>query len=107
LPAEINISPFEMFVPGAEWREWCVPADIINQYGKVRQLPEDERARAKHQWEFECIVKAREELTAAGLLAIARDANGQPIYRNGQIVYRITEKGIKLAKELEDNSDAP
>jgi hypothetical protein len=47
------------------------------------------------------MVKAREKLVAAGLLAVAKNRKGRPIYRNGQIVYKITEKGIALDREFE------
>jgi hypothetical protein len=89
LPAEIDISPFEIFAPGAPWREWCVPVGIINQYGKTRQLSGDERDQAQ----FERIIEVRNELVAEGLLEQAKDSQGQLIYRNGKPAYRITEKG--------------
>jgi hypothetical protein len=89
LPAEIDISPFEIFAPRAPWREWCVPAGILNQYGKTRLLPDDERNRAL----LDRIIEVRKELVDDGLLEQARDSQGQLIYRNGQPVWRITEKG--------------
>ena len=46
LPAEIDISPFEI-APQAPFRGWCVPAGIINQYGKTRLLPDDEGYQAR------------------------------------------------------------
>jgi hypothetical protein len=42
----------------------------------------------------ERIIKTLQELVADGHLAIARDCKGRPIYRNGQIVYKITGKGM-------------
>ena len=92
LPAEIDISPFEIFAPGARWREWCVPANIVNQYGKIRQLPEDERKQALR----DRIIELRKELVADGLLEHAKDSQGKPVYRNGKPVWRTTEKGIAL-----------
>jgi len=89
LPAEIDISPFEIFAPGARWREWSVPANIINQYGKTRLLPDDERDQAL----LDRIIEMRKELVAEGLLEQAKDSQGQVIYRNGKPVWRITEKG--------------
>jgi hypothetical protein len=40
-------------------------------------------------------------LVAGGVLAIKRNRKGRPIYRNGEIAYKITEKGIKLYDEVE------
>jgi len=90
LPGEINITSFEIFAPGARWREWCVPADIINRYGKTRQLPDDEREQAL----CERIMEVRKELVTDGLLEQAKDSQGQLIYRNGKPVWRLTEKGL-------------
>jgi len=87
LPAEIDISPFEIFAPGARWREWSVPANIINQYGKTRLLPDDERYQAPLK-----------ELVAEGFFEQAKDSQGQLIYRDGKPVWRITEKGIASLK---------
>jgi hypothetical protein len=94
LPVEIDISSFEIFAPGARWREWCVPAGIINQYGKTRQLPDDERDQALFD-----IAEALKELVADGLLEQAKDSQGQLIYRDGKPVWRITEKGKASLKQ--------
>jgi hypothetical protein len=89
LPAEIDISTCEIFAPGAPWREWCVPASIINHYGKTRLLPDDERDQAL----FDRIIDVWRELVAEGLLEQAKDFQGQLIYRDGEPAWRITEKG--------------
>jgi DNA-binding PadR family transcriptional regulator len=48
----------------------------------------------------EDVMKALAQLVMAGLAEIATDYNGRTIYRNGKIVYRITEKGRKVAAIL-------
>jgi hypothetical protein len=96
LPAEIDISPFEIFAPGAPRREWCVPVGIINQYGKTRQVSDDERDQAQ----FERIIEVRNELVAEGFFEQAKDSQGQLIYRDGKPVWRITEKGKAFLKRL-------
>src|SRR6267143_885570 len=78
LPGEIDISPFEI-APGAPWRGWCVPAGIINQYGKTRLLPDDERDQVPLD-----ITEALKELVAEGWLEQAKDSQGQLIYRDGK-----------------------
>jgi hypothetical protein len=91
LPVGIDISSFEIFAPGAEWREWCVPADIINQYGKIRHLSESEFEQA---W-YHSIIETRKELTAEGVLEHAKDEHGKP-------VWRLTEKGRAIADQMEE-----
>ncbi len=97
LPVGIDISSFEIFTPGAEWREWCVPADIINQYRKIRHLSESEFEQA---W-YHSIIETRKELTAEGLLEHAKGEHGQLLYRDGKPVWRLTEKGRAEADQLE------
>jgi hypothetical protein len=46
------------------------------------------------------LIEARKQLVVEGLLEHAKDSEGKPMYRNGQPVWRITEKGI-AAYELE------
>jgi hypothetical protein len=65
LPAEIDISSFEISA-------WCIPADIINQYGKIRQLPESELEQAWQQ----SFIETRKELVAEGVLEHAKDSHG-------------------------------
>jgi hypothetical protein len=98
LHAEIDISSFEIFAPGARWREWRVPADIINQCGKIRQLPESALEQARHQ----SIIETRKELVAEGLLEQAKDSHGQLLYRKGKPVWRLTEKGRAIAQQIEE-----
>jgi hypothetical protein len=94
VPAEIDISPFEIFAPRPRWREWCVPANIINQYGKTRRLPDDEQDQVL----LKRIIEARKELVAYGLLEQAKDSQGQLIYRNEKPVGRLTEKTLASLK---------
>jgi len=96
--AEIDISPFEIFAAGARWREWCVPADIINQYGKPRQLPESALEQARHG----SIIETRKELVAEGLLEQAKDSHGQLLYRDGKPVWRLTKKGRAIAQQIQE-----
>ena len=42
-------------------------------------------------------MRAFDSLVADGYLEIARDAQGQPIYRDGEPSYTWSEKGRKLA----------
>jgi hypothetical protein len=93
LPAEIDISPFE--APQAPWRGWYVPAGIINQYGKTRLLPDDERYQAPPD-----IPEALKRLVGEGWWERAKDSQGQLIYRDGKPVWRITEEGKAFLKRL-------
>jgi hypothetical protein len=53
LPADIDACQWEVVPPKApprplgyaHWREWLIPARILNQYGKIRPLRKD-------QWDF-------------------------------------------------------
>ncbi len=94
LPAEIDISPFEI-APQAPFRGWCVPAGIINQYGKTRLLPDDEGYQARF-----VTTEALKELVAQGFFEQVKDSQGQLIYRDGKPVWRITEKGKAFLKRL-------
>jgi hypothetical protein len=80
LPAEIDISSFEI-APQSPFRGWYVPAGIINQYGKTRLLPDDERYQAPLD-----IPEALKELVAEGFFEQVKDSQGQLIYRDGKPV---------------------
>jgi hypothetical protein len=45
------------------------------------------------------IILVRQELVAAGLLELATDQNGNPLFRNGQPVWKITEKGKRVVEQ--------
>src|SRR5258708_6920280 len=38
LPSTIDISQFEIKAGGAQWREWFVPAELLNQSAEIRLL---------------------------------------------------------------------
>jgi hypothetical protein len=44
-----------------------------------------------------------ERLIEEGVLEVAKDANGQPIYRDGEVVYTWSEKGRKEMELLKDS----
>jgi hypothetical protein len=44
-----------------------------------------------------------EKLVEEGVLEMVKDANGQPIYRNGEVVYTWSEKGRKEMELLKDS----
>jgi len=76
-----STSPHFEIAPQAPWRGWCVPAGIINQYGKTRLLPDDERDQAPLD-----ITEALKELVAEGFFEQVKDSQGQLIYRDGKPV---------------------
>ena len=49
--------------------------------------------RTSEQALLECMIEARKELVAVGLMEQAKDFQGQLIYRDGEPAWRITEKG--------------
>ena len=91
LPPEISISQFELFKEGARWREWLVPAGLLNECAEIRVLP-------KAQWAQKCrgdyckrMMQAFDYLIADGYLVLSLDSEGQPMFRNGEPVYKLTE----------------
>jgi len=94
LPAEIDISPFEID-PQSPFRGWYVPAGIINQHGKTRLVPDDERYQVTLD-----ITGALKGLVVEGWLERAKDSQGQLIYRDGKPVWGITEKYKAFLKGL-------
>jgi hypothetical protein len=103
LPAEIDCSQWELAarenlgVP--RWRVWLIPARILNQHGRVRQLRKDQWKQLSAKYIDACILKTQEELVAVGFLERARDSQGQPIYRDGKAVWRLTEKARSISPE--------
>ncbi|WP_422734014.1 hypothetical protein ACN26Y_29945 [Micromonospora sp. WMMD558] len=46
LPAEVDLGDFELVEDGKGYREWCVPAGLLNA-GAIRRLSEDEAEAAR------------------------------------------------------------
>lgn len=42
LPDDTDLDDFELVEEGKPYREWCVPAELINRLGTVRLLADDE-----------------------------------------------------------------
>lgn len=38
VPAEVNLREYELIQPRSPYREWCVPADLLNQLCAIRLL---------------------------------------------------------------------
>jgi hypothetical protein len=111
LPEVIDISPWKFVPPPdrvVDYGEWVIPSSVLNQNAKLRLVTktEWEQLWAKHQEARIKIVEAQaaqivaetQEMVDQGLLEHAKDASGQPLYRDGQPVWRITPKGQELAK---------
>jgi hypothetical protein len=43
LPDSIDISDYELVEEGKPYREWCVPAEFINENASLRIVPFDEK----------------------------------------------------------------
>ena len=94
LPEQIDTSDWRLVLPGdpCSCQEWLMPARILNEHASVRQLKKDEweQALAKYKGAQRLkTIEALDDLRAAGLLIVARDAQGQPMYRNGKPVYQL------------------
>jgi hypothetical protein len=100
LPAEISISQFERFKEGCRWREWLLPASLLNECAEIRPVTKAGWQQKWSQWQGLWIVETRTDLVAKGLLEQAKDAQGQPLYQDGQPVWRLTEKGEKPKPEI-------
>jgi hypothetical protein len=42
LPDDLDLDPFELIEDMKPYREWCVPAQLVNEHGAVRMLRQDE-----------------------------------------------------------------
>jgi hypothetical protein len=71
------------------WQEWLIPARILNEQGSVRQLRKD----AQQLKAIEAATEGWDALVAAGLIIVARGSKGRLGYRNGKLVYKLSEKG--------------
>jgi hypothetical protein len=102
LPARIDTSEWRLVIPESPpccWQEWVIPAEILNKHATLRYLSSEEWERTGAQHRRAHVGELREELTAAGLLEHAKDSTGQLMYRNGQPVFRVTEKALRLKPE--------
>jgi len=98
LPAQIDTSDWRLVRPESapcRWREWIIPAEILNKHATVRWLSSEEWERTWVQYGRAQIIKALEEFIAEGVLEHAKDSQGQLMYRNGQPVLKMTKKGIE------------
>ena len=86
--------------------EFIVPAALLNECAGVHPVGKEEweqkwrDANKLREIEF---LKVLDELVADGLIVIATDHDGQRIYRNGQIVYKISEQAKRLAQNCPSN----
>jgi hypothetical protein len=104
LPAQIDTSRWRLVFPDnpGTWGEWLLPAHVLNEHARVRQLREDQWKEACAKYKKAQILKVQEELIAEGLFEHAKDSHGRPLYRNGKPVWRLTEKGRQQALDDEE-----
>ncbi|MFF2384057.1 hypothetical protein [Streptomyces sp. NPDC058108] len=51
IPADCDLGDFELAQEGSTYREWCVPAELLNAHGSVRLLSaEEEEELARRRW---------------------------------------------------------
>jgi hypothetical protein len=107
LPGQIDNSNWRLVCPEnpCRWKEWLIPARILNKHARVRQLRKDQWEQAWTKYKDaeqlrvkEAAKKQWDALVGAGLIIVATDSEGRPVYRNGQLVYKLSEKGQRLAK---------
>jgi len=103
LPGEIDTSKWNLVLPEnpCSWQEWLIPASTLNKHARVRKLRKDQWENAWTKYKDAQRLKTIEgldALAAAGLLIVARDAQGRPMYRNGEFVYKLSEKGQRHAR---------
>jgi hypothetical protein len=103
LPGQIDTSKWSLVWPEnpCSWQEWLIPASTLNKHARVRKLNKDqwEQALAKYKHAQQLKTKeAWDALVAEGLLIVARDSEGRPVYRNGKLVYKLSEKGYRVAR---------
>jgi hypothetical protein len=105
LSPQISIAQFEIFVPkeGTRWREFVVPAHLLNEWAEIRLLPKEEWGPKWERWLLEQKLKALDRgfklLIERGYLEVARDAAGKPIYRQGQLAYKLSAKAAKMDEQ--------
>jgi hypothetical protein len=74
---------------------------LRGKHARVRKLRKDQWEQAWAKCKDAQRLKTMEglnALVAAGLLIVAGDAQGRHMYRNGELVYKLSEKGERLAK---------
>jgi hypothetical protein len=99
LPQEIDISQFEIFKEGVRWREWLVPAGFLNECAEIRLLPKAEWDQSWTQWKEQWFDQQFSHMLELGLIEVAKDAEGQSIYRDDKPVYRLSDKGEEFGKQ--------
>jgi len=50
LPDDVDLSDYELVDELKTYREWCVPAELINRHGQLRLLSEDDVDAACRDW---------------------------------------------------------
>ncbi len=103
LPPKIDLSQFENKAGGAQWREWLVPAHLLNEWAEIRLLPKEEWGPRWEKWlleqKLEGVDQGFKALVERGYLEVARDVAGKPIYRRGQLAYKLSAKAAKMDQQ--------
>jgi len=76
MPDEMDLSGFEIVGDNAGYREWCVPAALINRHGTVRQVGPAEEDEISWQRQAAAF-RARPELLAEILDVAGDHASGR------------------------------
>lgn len=50
LPDDIDLADYELVEDLKPYREWCIPAELLNTHGKVRLLTPEEAAECNDRW---------------------------------------------------------
>ena len=53
LPGEVNLDEFELVQEGMPYRQWCVPAELLNTCAHLHLLSEDEETDLPRHWNGE------------------------------------------------------
>jgi hypothetical protein len=103
LPAEISITKFEICAPKEDvcWQEFLVPAHLLNECAEIRPVPKIAWDARWRQWKKQYIESQFRSLIECGLVEVAKDSEGRPIYRNGQLVYRTRDKSKNSKRQLD------
>jgi hypothetical protein len=82
------------------WQEWLIPASTLNKHARVRKLRKDQWEQAWVKYKDARQLKAKQAanrgwdaIVAAGVIIVERDSQRRPMYRNGELVYKLSEKG--------------
>jgi hypothetical protein len=109
LPPEISISQFEIFSntlkEGVCWRALLIPAGLFNECAEIRPVPKtawEQRWRQwNEQWIDSQIRRLIERMVERGLAEVVKDSEGKPIYRNGELAYRLRDKSEGFKRQLD------